>query len=78
MASWCITKNGKWVSYRELNEESEYDDFSDIQQIYQAEWYWTEKKDEAKLFWDDIDARSFLAKKRGEFWKNAKIEKYKY
>ena len=39
---------------------------------------WTENKDDAKLFWDDIDARSFLAKKRGEFWKNAKIEKYKH
>lgn len=74
-----ITKDGKWLAYQDATQEiTEYDDFSDIQQIYQAEWYWTEKKDEAKLFWDDIDARSFLAKKRGEFWKNAKIEKYKY
>lgn len=73
MASWCIIKDGKWVSYRELNEESEYDDFSDIQQVYQAEWFWVDDKDDAKVFHAESIASSFLVRRRGEFWKGAKV-----
>ena len=46
-----ITKDGKWLAYRDATQEIlEYDDFSDVQQVYQAEWFWVDDKADAKVF----------------------------
>ena len=46
-----ITKDGKWLAYRDATQEIlEYDDFSDVQQVYQPEWFWVDNKDDAKVF----------------------------
>lgn len=68
-----ITKDGKWLAYRDVAEEHEYDDFSDIQQVYQPEWFWVDNKDDAKVFHAESIASSFLVRRRGEFWKGAKV-----
>lgn len=40
-----ITKDGKWLAYRDATQEIlEYDDFSDVQQVYQPEWFWVDDK----------------------------------
>lgn len=69
-----ITKDGKWLAYRDATQEiNEYDDFSDIQQVYQPEWFWVDNKDDAKVFHAESIASSFLVRRRGEFWKDAKV-----
>ena len=68
-----ITKDGKWLAYRDAAEEHEYDDFSDVQQVYQPEWFWVDDKDDAKVFHAESIASSFLVCRRGEFWKDAKV-----
>ncbi|MEG0031783.1 hypothetical protein [Acinetobacter sp.] len=68
-----ITKDGKWLAYRDASEEHEYDDFSDVQQVYQPEWFWVDNKDDAKVFHAESIASSFLVRRRGEFWKGAKV-----
>ena len=63
-----ITKDGKWLAYRDATQEIlEYDDFSDIQQVYQPEWFWVDDKDDAKVFHAESIARSFLVRRRGGF-----------
>ncbi|WP_234964369.1 hypothetical protein [Acinetobacter johnsonii] len=45
------TKNGKWLAYQDATQDVlEYDDFSDVQQVYQHEWIWVDDKDDAKVF----------------------------
>ena len=45
-----ITKDGKWLAYRDATKEIlEYDDFSDIQQVYEPEWFWVDNKYESPL-----------------------------
>ncbi|MBV7307299.1 hypothetical protein KVY11_01130 [Acinetobacter sp. CWB-G5] len=69
-----ITKDGKWLAYRDATQEIlEYDDFSDVQQVYQPEWFWVDNKDDAKEFHAESIASSFLIRRRGEFWKGAKV-----
>jgi hypothetical protein len=68
-----ITKDGKWLAYRDAAEEHEYNDFSDVQQVYQPEWFWVDDKDDAKVFHAESIASSFLVRRRGEFWKGAKV-----
>ncbi len=68
-----ITKDGKWLAYRDVAEEHEHDDFSDIQQVYQPEWFWVDNKDDAKVFHTESIAISFLVRRRGEFWNGAKV-----
>jgi len=69
-----ITKDGKWLAYRDATQEIlEYDDFSDVQQVYQPEWFWVDSKDDAKVFHAESIASSFLVRRRGEFWKGAKV-----
>lgn len=68
-----IIKDGKWLAYRDAAEEHEYDDFSDVQQVYQHEWIWVDDKDDAKVFHAESIASSFLVRRRGEFWKGAKV-----
>ena len=69
-----ITKDGKWLAYRDATQEIlEYDDFSDIQQVYQPEWFWVDNKDDAKVFHAESIAISFLVRGRGEFWKGDKV-----
>jgi len=69
----CISKDDKWLAYRDAAEEHEYDDFSDIRQVYQPEWFWVDDKADAKVFHAESIASSFLVRRRGEFWKGAKI-----
>lgn len=65
-----ITKDGKWLAYRDATQEIlEYDDFSDVQQVYQPEWFWVD----AKVFHAESIASSFLVRRRGEFWNGAKV-----
>ena len=69
-----ITKDGKWLAYRDATQEIlEYDDFSDVQQGYQPEWFWVDDKDYAKMFHAESIASSFLVRRRGAFWKGAKV-----
>ena len=69
-----ITKDGKWLAYRDATQEIlEYDDFSDIQQVHQPEWFWVDNKDDAKVFHAESIASSFLVRRRGEFWKGSKV-----
>lgn len=68
-----ITKDGQWLAYRDSTEENEYDDFSEIQQVYEPEWFWVDNKDDAKVFHAESIASSFLVRRRGEFWKGAKV-----
>lgn len=68
-----ITKDGKWLAYRDAAEEHEYNDFSDVQQVYQPEWFWVDDKDDSKVFHAESIASSFLVRRRGEFWKGAKV-----
>jgi len=69
-----ITKDGKWLAYRDATQEIlEYDDFSDVQQVYQPEWFWVDDKDDAKVFHAESIASSFLVRRRGEFWYGAKV-----
>jgi hypothetical protein len=69
-----ITKDGKWLAYRDVTQEIvEYYYFSHIQQVYQPEWFWVDDKDDAKVFHAESIASSFLVRRRGEFWKGAKV-----
>lgn len=69
-----ITKDGKWLAYRDATQEMlEYDDFSDVQLVYQPEWFWVDNKDDAKVFHTESIAISFLVRRRGEFWRGAKV-----
>lgn len=52
----------------------EYDDFSDVQLVYQPEWFWVDNKDDAKVFHTESIAISFLVRRRGEFWNGAKAK----
>ncbi|AXF45424.1 MULTISPECIES: hypothetical protein [Acinetobacter] len=45
-----ISKDDKWLVYRDATEENEYNDFSDIRQVYQPEWFWVDDKADAKVF----------------------------
>ena len=55
-----ITKDGKWLAYRDATQEIlEYDDFSDVQQVYQPEWFWVDNKDDAKEFIKELEDFSF-------------------
>ena len=70
----CITKDGKWLAYRDVTQEIvEYDDFSDVQLVYQPEWFWVDNKDDAKVFHTESIAISFLVRRRGEFWLDAEV-----
>ncbi|MGF2683442.1 hypothetical protein ACQUFR_11780 [Acinetobacter johnsonii] len=61
-----ITKDGKWLAYRDATQEMlEYDDFSDVQLVYQPEWFWVDNKDDAKVFHAESIAISFLVRTRG-------------
>lgn len=65
-----IAKDGKWLAYRDATEEIlEYDDFSNIQQIYQPEWFWFDDK----VFHEESFATSFLIRRSVEFWKGVKV-----
>jgi len=68
-----ITQDGKWLAYRDATEEHEYDDFSDIQYVYQPEWFWVDDKADAKVFHAASIASSFLVRRRGDFWKDVKV-----
>ncbi len=66
-----ITKDGKWLAYRDaIQEILEYDDFSDVQQVYQPEWFWVDNKDDAKEFHAESIASSFLVRRR---WSVGKV-----
>lgn len=70
-----ITKDGKWLAYRDATEEIlEYDDFSDVQQVYQPEWFWVDDKDDAKEFHAESIASSFLVRRRGGVLKRLKYD----
>ena len=69
-----ITKDGKWLAYRDVTQEIlEYNDFSDVQLVYQPEWFWVDNKDDAKVFHTESIAISFLVRRRAEFWNGAKV-----
>lgn len=55
-----IIKKSQWLAYRDSTEENEYDDFSEIQQVYEPEWFWVDNKDDAKVFHAESIASSFL------------------
>ncbi|WP_411163496.1 hypothetical protein [Acinetobacter sp.] len=40
-----------------------------------GQYFWTADEDLAKQFLDQHSALSFLAKRRGEFWVGAKVDK---
>lgn len=70
-----IKKNGKYLAYKITEDESGYWELSELNRMISGEWYWTNDIELARSFNSYNEAQNFLAKNRGEFWKNVSIEK---
>ena len=70
-------KDGRWLAYRNFEEESDYWEVSEITAEIKNGWYWTTDIEHAKCFMDYQDAANFLSKKRGAFWDSAEVKRYK-
>lgn len=70
-----LKKDGKYLAYRKVEDESDYWEVSEINQRVSGEWYLTDDIELARIFNSYDEAQGFLAKSRGEFWKDVRIEK---
>lgn len=68
-----IKKNGKYLAYKNIENEYEYSDLSEVVATDQSGWHWCIDYEKAKCFMSRDDADVFLAKNRGEFWNDAEI-----
>lgn len=75
MLIYCIKKNALYLAYKLTSEESDYEVVPEFNMQISGQYFWTEDEDLAKQFLDQHSALSFLAKRRGEFWVGAKVDK---
>lgn len=75
MLIYCIKKNDLYLAYKLTSEESDYEVVPEFNIQISGQYYWTKDKDLAKHFIDQHSALSFLAKRRGEFWVGAEVDK---
>lgn len=71
-----IKKNGKYLAYRNIVDESDYWEVSEINQTVSSGWYWTDDIEKARRFANTFDAEVFLVRQRGEFWQGVSLERY--
>ena len=75
MLIYCIKKNDQYLAYKLTSEESDYEVVPEINMQISGQYFWTTDEEFAKQFLDQHSALSFLAKRRGEFWVGAKVDK---
>ena len=75
MLIYCIKKNDQYLAYKLTSEESDYEVVPEINMQISGQYFWTADEEFAKQFLDQHSALSFLAKRRGEFWVGAKVDK---
>ncbi|NHB57039.1 hypothetical protein G9F32_03195 [Acinetobacter sp. 194] len=69
-----IKKNGMFLAdSTNVIEELEYDDYSDIDANSNVQFEWVSDANRARVFTDMRTAKTFIAKKRGEFWRGAEV-----
>ena len=74
MLIFYIKKNGLFLANSNTKTyEYEYDEYSDINANSTVQFEWTEDENEARTFADMRTAKTFVAKKRGNFWKGAEV-----
>ena len=72
-----IKKNDKYLAYQIQADENDYiDDVSDhaFNMSISGSWYFTDDIEKAKSFLSRVEARVFLLKKSGEFWRGAEVD----
>lgn len=70
---WCIKKNGLYLSSKIITHEDDYWEPSEITAQMTTKVAWVDNVDMADTFIDRMRAESYLAMKRGDFWKGAKV-----
>ncbi|EOR08200.1 hypothetical protein [Acinetobacter tandoii] len=70
---WCIKKNGLYLSTKTIVHEDDYWEPSEITAQMTTNIAWVDNVDLADTFIDRMRAESYLAMKRGEFWRNARV-----
>ena len=70
---WCIKKNGLYLSSKTIVHEDDYWEPSEITAQMTTNVAWVDNADIADTFIDRMRAESYLAMKRGEFWRNARV-----
>lgn len=75
MLIYCIKKNAQYLAYKLTSEESDYEVVPEFNMQISGQYFWTADEEFAKQFLDQHSALSFLAKRRGEFWVGAKVDK---
>ena len=70
---WYIKKNGLYVSIKTITHEDEYWEPSEITAQMRTGVAWVDDADLADTFIDRMRAESYLAMKRGEFWRSAEV-----
>lgn len=68
-----IKKNGKFLAYHDVVDESDYLEVSETDAEISSGWYLTDDIENARCFMDRMTAATFLARKRGEFWKGFEV-----
>lgn len=70
-----IKKNGKFLAYKDIVDESDYWEVSELNMQIKSGWYWTDDEEDAKTFIDTGVAEKILLRNKGEFWHGAKVVK---
>lgn len=58
---------------KNITEEFEFDDFSDIGANSVTQFKWVKDADDAKVYTTYFEADSFIGSKRGAFWRDAEV-----
>lgn len=70
---WCIKKNDLYLSSKTITHEDDYWEPSEITAQITTGIAWVQDADLADTFIDRMRAESYLAMKRGKFWRGAKV-----
>ena len=68
-----IKKNGKFLAYQDIVDESDYWEVSELDAQIKSGWYWTDDEEKARSFIDRGVAEKILLRNKGEFWDGAKV-----
>lgn len=69
----CIKKKGLYLSSQTITYEDDYWEPSEITAQITTRFEWVKDSDNAMTFMDRTSANGFLARQRGQFWRDAEV-----
>lgn len=70
---WCIKKKGLYLASQTITYEDDYWEPSEIDAQITTRFEWIKDSDNAMTFMNRMSANGFLARQRGQFWRDAEV-----